>query len=234
MKNFRIKNIVLGIVIGSVGITSVFAADGIKHAAFSNTGVTLNGVLVPLGNSLVSIQKNGEKDASLYMPARELLEYLGYNVEFESKTNMIKLISPKQDNDKSNSSSISSNYELPEHFNSGGVAKTIQNKNTYTYEGIIGVAQYQSGEAFTANIDEQLTFEINALEYTSGESMEEDESILRVVLETNSGFTEFSFVPITPNGLSATFPATHTGKHNITILNETNKEVKYNFTLTVK
>lgn len=92
MKKVDVKSLVLGLIIGTVGISTVFAANGIKTANFSNATVTLGGVSVPLENSLISIVKDGEKDMQLYMPVRELLEYLGYSVNWDGTKNNIDLI----------------------------------------------------------------------------------------------------------------------------------------------
>lgn len=93
MKKLDAKSLIIGLIIGSIGITTVFAAGGIKSAAFSNAKVTLNGVEISLSNSLVSIVKDDEEDAKLYMPVRELLENLGYTVNWDGAEASVNLIS---------------------------------------------------------------------------------------------------------------------------------------------
>lgn len=108
MKKFHLKSLVAGILIGSVGITTAFAAGGIKKANFSNTTVTLDGKQIPLNNSLVSIVKDGEKDSKLYMPVREILEHIGYDVNWNEKNNSVDLTSSKNIS-KSNSENVEEN-----------------------------------------------------------------------------------------------------------------------------
>ena len=104
MKKLNAKSLVLGFIIGIVGISTIFAANEIKSANFSNTTVTLGGVSVPLENPLVSIVKDDEKDMQLYMPVRELLEYIGYSVNWDEAKNNIDLIkeTPKTQADNTN------------------------------------------------------------------------------------------------------------------------------------
>jgi len=93
MKKFDVKSVILGLIIGTIGITTAFAASGIKSATYSNAKVTLDDVSIPLNNSLVAIVQEGEEDARLYMPLRELLEHIGYDVNWDSKLNTVNLIS---------------------------------------------------------------------------------------------------------------------------------------------
>lgn len=92
MKKFDVKSLAAGIIIGTLGITTVFAATGIKSANLSNTKVTLNGVSLPLGKSLISVTMDNEQDASLYVPANELFVSLGYAVNYDSEKNTVDLI----------------------------------------------------------------------------------------------------------------------------------------------
>lgn len=92
MKKFDVKSLVAGIIIGSLGITTVFAATGIKSANLSNAKVTLNGVSLPLSKSLISVTMDNEQNASLYVPANELLINLGYIVDYDGEKNTVNLI----------------------------------------------------------------------------------------------------------------------------------------------
>jgi len=244
MKKFDVKSVAAGLIIGTLGITTAFAAGGIKSATYNAAKVTLDGNSVPLNESLVAIVQDGEEDAKLYMPVREMLEYLGYNVEFDSEVNTVKLSSAKQDIElpespsEPNTGNIHMSDNIPEHFTPGGIAKTTQSANTYTYEGVIGADKYQFGNPFPANEGEQLTFTLNSLEYVSGEVMEkDDESILRVVLGGDNNKDNcfgFGLVPQSINGIAGSFPVEKTANYHITIYNYSGKEVKYSFTLTVK
>ncbi len=93
MRNFDFKSVVLGLVIATVGITTVFAAGGIKSATYSNAKITLDGASIPLSHSLVGIVKEDEKDMKLYVPVRELVEYLGYNVNWDGAQGTVNLVS---------------------------------------------------------------------------------------------------------------------------------------------
>lgn len=91
MKQFDLKSLFAGLIIGTIGVTTVFAATGIKSATFSNSKVHFNGQEIPLKNQLVAVVKEGSKDAQLYMPMRELLEYMQFNVEWNSKDSSVNL-----------------------------------------------------------------------------------------------------------------------------------------------
>lgn len=92
MKKFDLKSLTAGIIIGMAGITTVFASSGIKSASLSNMNITLNGVSLPLGKPMLSVTMDNEQNASLYVPANELLINLGYCVNYDSETNSIDLI----------------------------------------------------------------------------------------------------------------------------------------------
>lgn len=92
MKKFDVKSLVAGVIIGTLGITTVFAATGIKSASLSNMKVTLNGSALPLNKSLISVTMDNEENTSLYVPANELLEKLGYTINYDDAKNTIDLI----------------------------------------------------------------------------------------------------------------------------------------------
>ncbi len=94
MKN-NIKRLVIGLIIGSsIGITTIFASGVIKSAVFTNSKIYLNNKNIPISNSLASIVKEGSSGALTYAPVRELLENMGYNVNWDSSDSSIRL-SPK-------------------------------------------------------------------------------------------------------------------------------------------
>lgn len=93
MKKFDVKSLVAGIIIGTMGITTVYAATGIKSAALSNTKITLNGESLSLSKSLISVTMDNEQNESLYIPANELFEKLGYTVNYDGAKNTVNLIS---------------------------------------------------------------------------------------------------------------------------------------------
>jgi len=95
MKQLNIKSAVFGFIIGVIGVTTVLttvsAAGRIRSADFVNTSVYFYGQAVPLENQLVSIVREGESNARLYMPIRELLEYMNFIVEWDAETNSVNL-----------------------------------------------------------------------------------------------------------------------------------------------
>ncbi len=93
MKWFDAKSLAAGIIIGTLGITTVFAATGIQSAVLSETKVTLNGAPLPLEKPLISVTMENEQEASLYVPADELLKQLGYTVNYDGTKNTVDLIS---------------------------------------------------------------------------------------------------------------------------------------------
>lgn len=91
MKKFDIKSLILGFIIGTIGITTIFAAGGIKSAEFNSSKVYFYGKEVPLKSQLVSIVKDGESNVQIYMPMKELLEYMNFVVEWNKEDNSINL-----------------------------------------------------------------------------------------------------------------------------------------------
>lgn len=92
MKRFDMKSLVAGVILGTLGVTTVFAATGIQSAVLSSTQVTLKGASLPLDRSLISVTMENEQNASLYVPANELLEKLGYTVLYDGGKDTIDLI----------------------------------------------------------------------------------------------------------------------------------------------
>lgn len=92
MKKIDVKSLAAGVIIGTLGITTAFAATGIKSASLSNMNVTLNGSALPLSKSLISVTMDNEENASLYVPADELFEKLGYTINYDNEKNTIDLI----------------------------------------------------------------------------------------------------------------------------------------------
>jgi hypothetical protein len=92
MKKFDVKSLVAGVIIGTMGITTVYASTGIKSAVLNNTKVTINRESLPLSKSLIWVTMDNEQNANLYVPANELLEKLGYTVKYDDAKNMVDLI----------------------------------------------------------------------------------------------------------------------------------------------
>ena len=65
MKKFDVKSLAAGIIIGTMGVTTVFAASGIQSANLSNTTVTLHGVSLSISHSLFyAFRKLGDYSCS--------------------------------------------------------------------------------------------------------------------------------------------------------------------------
>ncbi len=92
MKKFDGKSFVAGVIVGTLGISTAFAATGIRSAVLSNTGITLRGASLLLERPLVSVVMEGEQTAGLYVPADEVFEKLGYGVSYDGEKNILDLI----------------------------------------------------------------------------------------------------------------------------------------------
>ena len=94
MKKFDLKSMAAGFVIAVIGAAAVFTVNAtgtIRSASFTTTRVYFYGNQVPLDNPLVSIVAEGEANARLYMPLRELLEYMNFIVEWDGQNNSVNL-----------------------------------------------------------------------------------------------------------------------------------------------
>ena len=94
MNKFDLKSVILGFVIAFTGLTAVYtvnAANSIRSASFSQARVYWMGQEVPLENPLVSVVAEGETNARLYMPLRELLEFMNFVVEWDGQNNRVNL-----------------------------------------------------------------------------------------------------------------------------------------------
>ena len=92
MKKFDVKSFAAGVVFGTVGISTAFAAGGIQSAIVSDVKVTLNGAALPLAKPLISVTMENEQNSSLYMPVDGSFENLGYAARYDSAENAVDLI----------------------------------------------------------------------------------------------------------------------------------------------
>ena len=88
-KLFDAKSLAAGVVIGTLGITTVFAGGGIESASLSGAKVAVNGTALPLDRPLISVTMEGGRDAGLYAPVDELFGKLGYTVSYDSADNTV-------------------------------------------------------------------------------------------------------------------------------------------------
>jgi hypothetical protein len=103
MKNFQYKSLVLGLLTGIIGTSVVFVCsktleastvstlEKIESAAFSNSKVYFNENEISLKDPLVAIKKEGSSETQLYMPMREILEYMQFNVNWNNEDNSVNL-----------------------------------------------------------------------------------------------------------------------------------------------
>lgn len=86
----EIKGFIAGLLVSTVGLTSVFASVGIKSAQFNSNKVIFNGKTLDLSSQqMISVIKDGEENMSNYMPVRAVLEQMGYNVDWNSDTQSV-------------------------------------------------------------------------------------------------------------------------------------------------
>ncbi len=93
--NIAFKYLAIVFVLVLLNVAPVSAADKIKTADYSNAKITLDGVRLNLKNPPVFVVRDGESNASLYLPIRELLEKLGYSVQWDRATNTVNLTNPR-------------------------------------------------------------------------------------------------------------------------------------------
>ena len=84
MKKFDLKSFAAGLLIGTLGITTAFAAAGILSADLCDTKVTLKGSPLSLNHPLISVTMEDGQEPKLYMPADELLTSLGYTLHYDN------------------------------------------------------------------------------------------------------------------------------------------------------
>ncbi|OOM80158.1 hypothetical protein [Clostridium sp. BL-8] len=145
MKKLDVKSIFIGLVIGVVGVSTVFAVvwkmsattkeknavavtsdekkaestsgknnvatgEGIRSAVINNSKIYFNGKEIELKKPLITIENDESAEPQLYMPMDELLEYMHFQVEWNSQDNEVYL-TMGQDNQKNKAdmSDISAN-----------------------------------------------------------------------------------------------------------------------------
>lgn len=63
----------------------------IERAEFNNVGISFNGEQLELSQQLLSVQAQGNDNVSNYMPVRDVLEGMGYTVDWNGGNNMIEV-----------------------------------------------------------------------------------------------------------------------------------------------
>ena len=92
MKKIDLKSFTAGLLIGTLGITTAFAAAGILSADLCDTKVTLKGAPLSLNHPLISVTMEDGQEPKLYMPADELLTSLGYTLHYDNGKNTVDLL----------------------------------------------------------------------------------------------------------------------------------------------
>ena len=92
MKKFDIKSFAAGLIIGTLGISTAFAATGILSASLCDIKVTLKGAPLSLDHPFISVTMEDGQDPDLYMPANDLLTSLGYTLHYDNEKNMVDLL----------------------------------------------------------------------------------------------------------------------------------------------
>ncbi|WP_129595774.1 hypothetical protein [Anaerophilus nitritogenes] len=118
MKKFQIKSLILGLLLGIIGTSIVLgfpktstisSLEKIESATFSNSKVYFYGKEISLENPLIAIRKDGRSETQLYMPMKELLEYMQFNVEWNREDSSINLtMNTCNDYDNHNNTTIPS------------------------------------------------------------------------------------------------------------------------------
>lgn len=70
--------------------SAVFGATQIKKAEYNTNNITYNGKELALENQMVSIYENDDYFSN-YMPVREVLEELGYEVNWNDSTDTVEI-----------------------------------------------------------------------------------------------------------------------------------------------
>lgn len=142
MKFTNLKSFIAGLIIGTLGITSVFASGIIKSAEFTNTKLMINGEEIRITNPFISVLKSGENNSNLYMPIREVLQKLGYTIQWYENNDSIDIIT------------YINNLDINESkLNSSDKVINLKNRDTFSINEVGN---------FQANDNQTLTLEINA------------------------------------------------------------------------
>lgn len=91
MKRFDIKSLAAGILIGTMGVSTAYAAGVIKTAEVSPSKVYFYNKQVPMKSPLISVTMEGSTDKQLYMPVKDILEYMNFKVNISDKDGSVNL-----------------------------------------------------------------------------------------------------------------------------------------------
>lgn len=91
MKKLDIKSLIIGAILGTTGVSTVFAAGEIKSTKINSSKVYFCGNEINLKNPLIEVVKSGDSEAQLYMPMKDVLEYMQFKVDWNDKSNSVNL-----------------------------------------------------------------------------------------------------------------------------------------------
>lgn len=153
----------VGVLVGMVGIMTVSASSQyIKNATLRNSSskVYFYGKEVKLEQPLLAVKLEGNQEEKLYMPLREILEYMNFNVEWNSQDSSVNL-TMKQQMGKSTNMNNTTN-ENGQY--TGGVACPIDLTKGSLEENLIQMMQMTGNwryvEPYLDKVDEETLREI--------------------------------------------------------------------------
>lgn len=95
MKRLDLKSMMIGVVIGISCVGGAFAASNvptIEKATFNNDyKIHFYNQEIKLSAPLLEVQEEGSEYMKLYVPVREVLEYLNLNIDYNKKDMALKL-----------------------------------------------------------------------------------------------------------------------------------------------
>lgn len=126
MKRFDVKSFAAGIIIGTLGITTAFASTNIRSAVLSDTKLTLRGIPISFSKPLISVTMEDSQASSLYVPADEAFEKLGYKIAWDSGTNTLDLVPESGYSQEVTGGGVQGNVvmDLANHANQKNIAES--------------------------------------------------------------------------------------------------------------
>ena len=91
MKKIDFKCLVAGFILGIVGVTTVFAASGIKSTFLTDTKIFMKDTPVALSESPIMVVKEGSETPVTYIPLRDFFEKSGYDVIWNGENKSVQL-----------------------------------------------------------------------------------------------------------------------------------------------
>lgn len=96
-KKINIKSMIVGMVIGIVLCSSVFADVSSIQVLFNNIKVSLDGVILEMKDAKGNVVEPLVYNGTTYLPARALCETLGKDIKMNEITNVLEITTRKED-----------------------------------------------------------------------------------------------------------------------------------------